>query len=299
MEILTPINGGQKMRKRILPVLMLGILIFGSNPAAAEEGALQIKGSDTMVNLGQGWAEEFMTENPDASVAVTGGGSGTGIAAIINGSCDIAQASRKMKDQEFEMAKAKGRQIEEFEVAVDALEVIVHPSNPIGQLTIEQLSGIFTGTITNWKEVGGIDQAILVLSRERNSGTHVYFLEHVLRKGNDKGPEEYGPRALMLPSSQAIVEEVAQSTGAIGYVGMGYVSERQKKIAVGTEPAGPFVLPSLESAIDKSYPIARPLLMYAVKPVNPTVRSFLEFVLSDRGQQIVREMDFVPVQKKI
>lgn len=288
------------MKKWILPALTLGFLILSAKPAPAKvEGALQIKGSDTMVNLGQAWAEEFMAENPDASVAVTGGGSGTGIAAIINGTCDIAQASRKMKAQEFDMAKAKGRDIEEFEVAVDALEVVVHPSNPVDQLTIEQLSGIFTGTITNWKDLGGGDQPILVLSRERNSGTHVYFLEHVLRKGNEKGPEEYGPRVLMLPSSQAIVEEVAQSTGAIGYVGMGYVSERQKRIAVGASPEGPFVLPSLETAIDKSYPIARPLLMYAVKPVNPMVRAFLDFVLSDRGQHIVREMDFVPVQKKI
>lgn len=176
--------------------------------------------------------------------------------------------------------------------------MIVHPANPVGQLTVEQLSGIFTGTVTNWKDVGGNDQPILVLSRERNSGTHVYFLEQVVRKGNDKGPEEYGPRTLMLPSSQAIVEEVAQSTGAIGYVGMGYVTERQKRIAVGTSAAGPFIQPSLETALDKTYPIARPLLMYVVKPRNPMVLAFLEFVLSDRGQEIVQEMDFVPVPKE-
>jgi len=281
----------------IVTIFFLALSIL---PVWAEEltGSLQIKGSDTMVNLGQAWVEEFMAKNPSISIAVTGGGSGTGIAAIINGTCDIAQASRKMKPQEIELAKSKGHEVKEIEVAIDALEVIAHPSNPVQQLTIDQLSDIFTGKITSWKDVGGKDEPILILSRERNSGTHVYFLEHVLRKGNEKGPEEFNPRALMLPSSQSIVEEVAGNSRAIGYVGMGYVTERQKRIAVAKTSEGPFVLPSVETALDKTYPIARPLLMYVPNQPNELVKTFLDFVLSDRGQGIVLQMDFVPLRKK-
>lgn len=281
-------------------IALSGLLFSPGCGADAEKltGSIQIKGSDTMVNLGQAWAEEFMAQNPTASIAVTGGGSGTGIAAIINGTCDIAQSSRRMKDLEVGLAKQRGREVQEWEVAVDALEVIVHPSHPISQLTIGQLSDIFTGKIGNWKELGGPDQPILVLSRERNSGTHVYFLEHVVRKGNEKGPEEFGPRTLMLSSSQAITEEVAQSPSAIGYVGMGYVTDRQKKIAVAKASGGPFVLPSVETALDESYPIARPLFMYTQKNPSGLVKAFLDFVLSEGGQQIVLQMDFVPMKRK-
>lgn len=291
------------MKNRILAVLSVVMslsLVFGGNSAFAEEvsGSIQIKGSDTMVNLGQAWAEEFMNLHPDASIAVTGGGSGTGIASIINGTCDIAQCSRAMKAEELDTAKSKGRPVREIEVGIDALAVIVNPANPVGQLTLEQLSGIYTGKITNWKEVGGEDRPILILSRERNSGTHVYFLEHVLRRGNEKGPEEYSPKALMMPSSQAIVEEVSQSASAIGYVGMGYVTAKEKKIAVGTAAEGPFVLPSIDTALDQTYPIARALLMYVPETHSGLVDTFLDFVLSDQGQEIVIQMDFVPLRKK-
>ncbi len=291
------------MKKKTLyfaAIIVPVFLIFANCGVHAAElsGSIQIKGSDTMVNLGQGWAEQFMEKNPDVSIAVTGGGSGTGIAAIINGTCDIAQCSRAMKPQELDAAKKNGREVQEVETAIDALAVIVNPSNPVSQLTIEQLSGIFTGAVTNWKELGGEDQPILVLSRERNSGTHVYFLEHIVRKGNEKGPEEYSPKALMLPSSQAISDEVAQSVSAIGYVGIGYVSNRQKKIAVGKAAEGPFVLPSMDTALDKTYPIARGLFMYIPKNPSALVKSFMDFVLSDQGQEIVQQMDFVPLRKK-
>lgn len=287
------------MRNMTVFLILSSFLVFQSCTAEAQElsGSIQIKGSDTMVNLAQAWAEEFMAEHSNASIAVTGGGSGTGIAAIINGTCDIAQSSRAMKPQELDLAESKGRAVQEIEVAIDALAVIVHPSNPVNQLTIDQLSDIFTGKVTNWKDVGGRDQPMLVLSRERNSGTHVYFLEHVVRRGNDKGPEEFAPETLMLPSSQAITEEVSQSPVAIGYVGIGYVTDRQKKIAVAQSAEGPFVLPSVEAALDKSYLIGRPLLMYTSTNPPDTVKTFLDFVLSDRGQEIVRDMDFVPLRK--
>lgn len=290
------------MKKFPLHCIAISIMTFlclGFSVAFAKErgNAIQIKGSDTMVNLGQAWAEEFMNENPKASIAVTGGGSGTGIAALINGTCDIAEASREMKPQEWELAKKNGHDVREFKTAVDALAVIVHPSNPIKELTFDQLSGIFTGKILNWKELGGKDQKILVLSRDRNSGTHVYFLEHVLRKGNEKGPEQYAPATLMLPSTQSIIDEVSQSDSTIGYVGLGYVSPKVKTIAVSKVKEGPFVQPSKAAAMDKTYPIARPLLFYTAREPQGDVKAFLDFVLSAKGQQIVETMDFVPLGK--
>ena len=283
----------------LVSLSVLGLLIptFSSAYAKASPDSIQIKGSDTMVNLGQAWAEEFMMKNPDANIAITGGGSGTGIAALINGTCDIAEASRAMKPQELEQAKKNGRDVKEFEVAIDALAVVVHPSNPIKELTIEQLSGIFTGKIENWKELGGKDEKILALSRERNSGTHVYFLEHVVRKGNEKGPEQFAPRVLMLSSSQAIIEEVAQSSGAIGYVGHGYISNRVKAIGVAKTAEGPFVMPTTENALNKTSPLARPLFFYTGSKPQGTVKTFIDFVLSDEGQKIVESMDFVPLRK--
>jgi phosphate transport system substrate-binding protein len=256
---------------------------------------IQIKGSDTMVNLGQAWAEEFMAKHPEASIAVTGGGSGTGIAAVINGTCDIAESSRDMKPQEKDLALKNGHEVHEFKVAIDALAVVVHPSNSVKQLSVEQLSGIFTGKITNWNEVGGKDQKILALSRERNSGTHVYFLEHVVRLGNEKGPEQFAPNVLMLPSSQTIIEEVSQSESAIGYVGLGYVSDRVHTVAVARTNEGPFVSPAMATAMDKTYPLARPLLFYTEAKPQGTIKAFIDFVLSEEGQGIVKTMDFVPL----
>jgi len=279
--------------------MMVGVLFFGfSGVGVAEDaGTIQIKGSDTMVNLGQAWAEEFMMQHSDASIAVTGGGSGTGIASLINGTCDIAECSRSMKQQELDLAKKHGRDVHEFEVAVDALAVVIHPSNPVQNLTIEQLSDIFTGKITNWKEVGGKDQKILSLSRDRNSGTHIYFLEHVVRKGNEKGPEQFAPAVLMLPSSQAIVDEVSQSDSTIGYIGLGYVSPKIKTAAIARVKEGPFVLPSMATAMDKTYPLARPLLFYTKDEPQQTEKAFIDFVLSSQGQEIVKVMDFVPLGK--
>jgi phosphate transport system substrate-binding protein len=284
---------------RVYPVvpLIFSLFFFAVAPGLfADGGMIQIKGSDTMVNLGQAWAEEFMIKNPKASIAVTGGGSGTGIAAVINGTCDIAESSRDMKPQELELARKNGHDVHEFVVAYDALAVIVHPSNPIKELSVEQLSGIFTGRITNWNELGGPNQKILALSRERNSGTHVYFLEHVVRKGNEKGPEQFAPHVLMLPSSQTIIEEVSQSQSAIGYVGLGYVSDRVHTVPVAQKAEGPFVAPSTATAMDKSYPLARSLLFYTERKPDGIVKEFIDFVLSDKGQEIVKIMDFIPLR---
>ncbi|HNV86037.1 MAG TPA: phosphate ABC transporter substrate-binding protein [Candidatus Omnitrophota bacterium] len=289
---------------RIVSILTVTVsvgLLLTFCPAAypnQDSGSLQIKGSDTMVNLGQAWAEEFMMKHPEASIAVTGGGSGTGIASLINGTCDVAEASREMKPQELDIAKQNGRDVREYKVAIDAVAVVVNPSNPVKELTVEQMSRIYTGEYTNWKELGGKDQKILALSRERNSGTHVFFLEHVVRKGNEKGPEQFAPPVLMLPSSQAIIEEVAQSEGTIGYVGLGYVSPRVKPLGVSKSPEGPFIYPTMGTALDGAYPLSRYLLFYTATEPHGIEKTFIDFVLSDEGQKIVETMDFVPLRKK-
>lgn len=260
-------------------------------------GSIQIKGSDTMVNLGQAWAEEFMIKYPNVSVAVTGGGSGTGIAAMINGTTDIAESSRQIKKEEIDLARQNGVEPVEFTVGLDGLAVVVNPANPVKELTLDQLRDIFMGNITNWKDLGGSDARIVVLSRESNSGTHVYFKEHVLRRGNEKGPEEFAPTALLMPSSQAIADEVASNTGAIGYYGLGYVTSRQKAVAVASKTGAPAVLPTLDTVTSGDYPISRPLFMYTRGEPAGVVKDFMDFALSDEGQKIVRDLDFVPLRK--
>jgi len=257
---------------------------------------VQIKGSDTMVNLAQAWAEEFMRARPDVSIAVTGGGSGTGIAAILSGTCDIAQSSRKMKSKELEKAAATGEPIHVTIVGIDGIAVVVHPSNPVSNLTIDQLSDIFTEKITNWKEVGGKDLPILILSRERNSGTHVFFLEEIVRKGNSKGPEEFSTTALMMPSSQSIALEVATSEFAIGYIGMGYLSKKQKIVAVAKTSEDPFVMPTIQTAQSGEYPISRPLFLFTRGEPAGTVKNYIDFILSPEGQEIIKLLDFVPLR---
>jgi phosphate transport system substrate-binding protein len=229
---------------------------------------------------------------------VTGGGSGTGIAAMIDGRTDIAQASRAMKPEEIKLAEDRGIDPKEHVVATDALSVIVNPGNPVSKLTVDQLSDIYTGKITNWKQVGGSDQKIILLSRDKNSGSHVFFLEHVVRRGNEKGPEEYAKSALMFPSTEQIATQVTRDKGSIGYVGLGYVDpKKHKAIAVAKTAAGPYVKPTEETAINGTYPIARPLYWYTNGEAKGNIKSFLDFALSSDGQKIVTETGFAPVKK--
>lgn len=261
-------------------------------PKADElRGSLQIKGSDTMVNLGQAWAEKFMEKNQQAQVAVTGGGSGTGIAAIINGTADIAQASRKMKDKEINEAKSKGLDPKEFVVGQDGLAVILNKENPVEALNYEQLAGIFTGKITNWKEVGGPDLKIVVMSREVNSGTHVYFKEEVLKEA------EFASSAMLMPSSQAIADGVKQDKAAIGYLGMAYVSGDVKALKVAKEANGEAAAPTEENVLSGKYPISRPLFLYTPREPTGLARAFIEFALSPEGQKVITEVGFIPVTK--
>ena len=219
--------------------LFLLLLLVACRPASAattpgeDTGrAIQNKGSDTLVNVALRWAETYREVKPDVSIAVTGGGSGTGIAALVNGTVDIANASRPMKESEIEAARANGIEPVEFTVAIDALAIVVHPDNPVNQLSIPQLSDIYTGRITNWAAVGGNDAPIVLLSRETNSGTHVYFLEEVVRKGDSDNTDIFAPQTLLMPSSVGITSEIQRNPRAIGYDGLGYVSEHEKMLEV-------------------------------------------------------------------
>lgn len=269
-----------------------------ANAAAAgqPQRAIQNKGSDTIVNLALAWAERYRQIDPTVSIAVTGGGTGTGMAALINGTVDIANASRQMKDNEIAEAQANGIEPVEFIVAIDALAVVVHPDNPVSRLTIDQLADIFTGRVTNWQQVGGDDAPIILLSRETNSGTHVYFLEEVVRKGDKQNKDIFAPQTLLMPSSVGITSEIRRNPRAIGYDGLGYVTEHEKIIAVAKNNASPYVSPTVATGADNSYPIARDLYMYTAGQPAGVIAAYLQWIRGPEGQQIVSELGFVPLK---
>jgi len=289
-----------------LPLLVVFLLTACTVPAGGGGGSgqpgsqpqttayIQNKGSDTMVNLALAWAEKYQSEHPDVSLSVTGGGSGTGLAALVNGTVDIANASRQIKQEELDQAKANGIDPVEFVVARDAIAVIVNPENPVTQLTLRQISDIYSGKINNWKEVGGDDRPIVRLSRETNSGTHVYFLEKVIRLGDKTNKTLFSTDTLLLPSSEGIINEVRQNPNAIGYDGLGYVPPDLKMIAVARDDTGPFVLPSIQTVNDGSYPVARDLYMYTAGQPAGAVKDYIDWILSSEAQAIVAQLGFVP-----
>lgn len=290
-------------------LLLLAVLIIlpaCSPPASANTDAnaagtgraIQNKGSDTLVNLALAWAERYREIHPDISIAVTGGGSGTGIAALINGTVDIANASRQMNEEEIAEARANGIEPVEFIVAIDAIAVVVHPDNPVDRLTLAQLADIFTGRITNWQEVGGYDTPIILVSRETNSGTHVYFLEEVVRGGDENNQDIFAPQTLLMPSSVGITSEVRRNPRAIGYDGLGYVTEDEKVIAVAADANGPYILPTVETGADGTYPIARGLYMYTAGEPAGVIADYLHWLQGPEGQAIVAELGFVPLPQE-
>jgi len=283
------------MKRSLVILLFLGV-VCSSAFAGNKNYSLQVKGSDTMVNLVQAWAEKYMEKNPADFVAVTGGGSGTGMSSLISGTCDIAMSSRNIKQKEIDLAKAKGIEPFEIKVALDGIAVVVNPKNTVDKMTLEQLAAVFTGKITNWKELGGPDLKIVVLSREVNSGTHVYFKEHVLRRNDPSSKEEFVAGALMLPSSQAIADEVTGNTAAIGYYGMGYISAKQKAVAVAKDDKSGYVGPTIDNVVKGAYPISRPLFFYTNGEPAGLVKKCIDFALSDEGQAIVKQTDFVPIK---
>lgn len=265
-----------------------------SSPSAQQ--TIQNKGSDTLVNVALAWAEAYREIRPDVSIAVTGGGSGTGIASLINGTVDLANASRAMKSNEIEEARGKGIEPIEHTVAIDALAIILHLDNPVSELTIDQLADIYTGRITNWAEVGGNDARIVLLSRETNSGTHVYFLEEVVRRGDPTNKDIFAPQTLLMPSSVGITSEIRRNPNAIGYDGLGYVDAAHEKIvAIADTAAGPFVLPTVETAASGEYTLSRDLYMYTAGEPTGAVGEFLAWILGSQGQSIVTQLGFVPL----
>lgn len=257
--------------------------------AIADAQAQRIKGSDTVLPIAQQTAEHFMILNPNARTTVTGGGTGVGLSALLDGTTDIAMASRAIKFSEKMKAKAAGEEQEEVPVAYDALAVVVHPSNPVKQLTRQQLEDIFRGKITNWKQVGGDDRKIVVYSRETSSGTYEFFKESVLKNKN------YMSSSLSMPATGAIIQSVGQTRSAIGYVGLAYVSPRIKTLAISYDDK-PFATPTLENAINKTYPIVRPLYYYYNKKNADQVSPLLQFILSPAGQEIIKKSGYIPAK---
>lgn len=266
-----------------------GILFVTLILLSLTANAQRIKGSDTVLPVAQETAEQFMNRHPNARVTITGGGTGVGISALLDHTTDIAMASRPIKFSEKMKVKAAGEEVEEVIVAYDALAVVTHPSNPVKQLTRAQLEDIFRGKITNWKQVGGEDRKIVVYSRETSSGTYEFFKESVLKNKN------YMAGSLSMPATGAIIQSVSQTKGAIGYVGLAYVSPRVKTLSVSYDGTH-YTAPSVENATNKSYPIVRPLYYYYNVKDKEQVAPLLEFILSPQGQDIIKKSGYIPVK---
>lgn len=289
-------------------IIVLAAVISGcggnqdSNTESGSElsGSFNVVGSNTVTPLTAVWAEDFMKLHPEVNIAVSGPGSGAGIAALINGTTDICQASRPIKQKEIDQAKANGVEPYEIQVATDALSVIVNPANPVSELTITQLSAIYTTRITNWKEVGGNDAPIVAIARDTNSGTHVFFKEHVVQMlglSTEDKRLEYGPKVLFLPSTEQGVSEVTKNPNAIFYPGLGYVTTDVKPLAIKKTADAPGILPSMATALDGTYPIVRPLLYYTNGVPAGIIKAFIDYSLSAEGQTKVTEAGYVPLKQ--
>ncbi|BBB49366.1 phosphate ABC transporter substrate-binding protein [Pelolinea submarina] len=292
------------MKRWTWPILIAGILILTACGSSSSEDSTQSvgssyyienKGSDTLVNLALAWAERYQEEYPDIQISVTGGGSGTGFTALINGTIDIANASRQIKDLEIEQAESAGFEPHEIIVANDAIGVIVNPENPVSELTLDQVSRIYKGEINNWSEVGGEDRPIVRLSRETNSGTHVYFLETVIRLGDEEDTDIFSADTLLLPSSEGIISEVSDNPNAIGYDGLGYITDDVKTVALASKEGRAYILPSAATVIDGTYPVSRSLYMYTRGEPEGIIKDYLEWILSSEAQEIVTDLGFVPI----
>jgi len=276
------------MRKSIA-ILTIAALALGASALIAQQRNITVKGSDTMVILGQRWAEVFMSKNPGLAIQVTGGGSGTGIAALINGTTDIAESSRPMKDVEKAGVKDKrGKDVLELPVAVDGLAVYVNDANPIHELTLAQIKSIYTGAVKNWKDVGGRDERIILYSRENNSGTYVYFKEHVLENA------DYYPTAQTLPGTAAVINAVSKDTRGIGYGGIAY-GKGIKHLRIKKDANSPGVEPTMENVLAARYPISRYLYWYlAGQPAGDTLK-LCQWVMSADGQSVVEKVGYYPL----
>ncbi len=271
------------------PSLLLAVLLSASLPLQGGQ-TITIKGSDTMVILNQRWAESYMAKNKNVVIQVTGGGSGTGISALINGSTDICAASRSMKDKEkAELQKRYGFPGVEIPVARDGVAVYLHETNPVKALSLDQLRSIYTGKITNWKEVGGPDAKIILYSRENNSGTYVFFKEHVL------GGKDFSPMAQSLPGTAAVVNAVAKDKRGIGYGGSAY-AKGIKFCAVKADDNATAYEPTLENIVSGQYPASRHLFYYTRSVPDGETKKFIDWVRGPEGQKIVNAVGYFPLK---
>lgn len=283
--------------------LLLVLLAIPSCAPRSEETRsgrtlIQNKGSDTLVNVAQAWAEAYKSVNPNVAVAVSGGGSGTGISALINGTVDIANCSRLMEDDEIEMARSRGTEPVDWVVGYDALAVFVHKDNPVEGLTLAQLAEVYGegGSARSWSDLGiqvpGCkSNEIVVVSRQNNSGTYEYFKEAVLGKGRD-----YRLGTRDMHGSKDVVDLVQNTPCAIGYSGLAYATPKVKMPCIYTEEGGDCIAPSVDTAVDRTYPIGRPLFMYTAGQPEGAVKEYLDWILSDRGQCIIQEKGYAPVR---
>ncbi len=266
-------------------LMVIGAMVFANN-------TITIKGSDTLVRLGQRWAEQYMKDNPGTVIQVAGGGSGTGIAALLNGTTDVCEASRDMKAKEYHLAEKNGIKPFRVSVALDGIAVFLNNNNPVVNLTIPQLKGIYTGAITNWKEVGGNDAPIILYGRENNSGTYAFFKEHVLED------EDYADRTQTLPGTAAVVNAVSKDVNGIGYGGLAWATD-VKFAAVKKDDASEGVLPSIETVSKGTYPISRELYWFFNGEPTGQVKDLLNWALSPAGQKLAEEIDYVPLSPEM
>jgi phosphate transport system substrate-binding protein len=285
-----------------MKVFFLAVVVL-AGCSKREHKIIQNKGSDTVVNLAQAWAEEYKKIKPDVAIAVSGGGSGTGIAALINGTVDIANSSRKIKEEEKAQAfKNSGKEVQEFVIGLDALAVFVHPANPLSGLTIEEIACIYGdgGKCETWADVrpgtvvaGCQDNKIIRVSRQSNSGTYQYFREAILGDARD-----FKMGSMDLNGSREAVDLVEKTPCAVGYSGMGYVTKGVKSLCVSKTKDAACVTPTLETATDKTYPIARELYMYTSGSPSPEVKAYMDWTQTDAAREIIIKSGYVPVPKK-
>ncbi|MGL5982023.1 MAG: phosphate ABC transporter substrate-binding protein [Cetobacterium sp.] len=276
------------MKKLFLTGLIGMMGVYSTTTMASK--IIQVKGSDTIVNVSQYISEEYMGKNKEARIAVTGGGSGVGISSLINGTADIGMASRGIKEKEIKSAIEKGIKLKEVVIGYDGITVIVNENNRLENVNHSDLAKVFRGEITNWKELGGDDAKIVVLSRDSSSGTHEFFKEHIVREENTKKDAEYGKATLYMPSNEAIKQEAKSNKYAIGYIGMGYMDKTVKSLKVDS------IEPSVKNVADKKYPIAREIYWYVAETEDKTVNGLVEFALSSDGQKVVADEGFVPAK---
>ncbi len=275
---------GGKMKKIGSILILIGLLVFFTGIKGTWAGNIVIKGSTTVLPIAQKVAEAYMKENPDVSISISGGGSGNGIKAIVDSTTDIADSSRFIKDKEIKLAVSKGVYPVPFSVAYDCIIPVVHPSNAVSNLSMDQLKAIYKGEIKNWKQVGGINKKIVVVSRDTSSGTYEVWEKKIMKK------ERVFPGALLQASSGAVSQTVAKNKYAIGYIGIGYINTGVKTVTVNN------ITGSTETTLNGSFPISRPLYMFTGKWPEGEVAKFINYVLHpEKGQKLVKNAGFVPL----